>query len=569
MAVRRSVSWLLLLLVLLGSFTAVPASAAPGSTRSRYFPQTGHTVSGAFLDYWERYGGLYIFGYPMTDEFMDVSTDGNVYLTQYFERAIFEYHPEYAGTRYQVLLRLLGVIVTQGRWFDPAPPPHYDTPGRLYFPYYGGHSLSGLFLSYWQRHGGLPIFGYPISEPFYEVSPTDGQTYLVQYFERNRFEYHPELAGTPYEVLLGLLGSEYLASHPISTPPTPPAPPPPQASGMIYGFDVHLTGANLNRVLDLVQRAGFGWIRQQVHWADIEPAKGSYNWGFLDQIVDTASRRGVRVLFSIVWSPSWARHDGGHGMPDNPADLGDFLAAMASRYKGKGMAYEIWNEQNYAVENAGYVAGPGRYVELLKVAYSRIKQSDPGAIVVCGPLTPTGVNNPYVAIDDLTYLRQMLEYQGGAIRNYFDVLGVHVAGANNPPDTLWPENPGPDGWTDHTSHYFRHLEKIRAVVEAAGMGDKKIWVTEFGWASTENVTDRAAPGYEYAYQNSEQEQASYLVRAFEKGRTEYQPWLGAMFLWNLNFAQEFPPWDEKAPFGVIRPDGTPRPAYEALVRMPK
>ncbi|MGC8873059.1 MAG: beta-galactosidase [Chloroflexia bacterium] len=569
MAVRRSASWVLLAVVVLASLAAAPAAAAPGSARSRYFPETGHTVSGVFLDYWERYGGLYIFGYPITDEFMDVSTDGNAYLTQYFERAIFEYHPEYAGTRYQVLLRLLGVIVTQGRWFDPAPPPYYDTPGRLYFPYYGGHSLSGRFLSYWQRHGGLPIFGYPISEPFYEVSPTDGQTYLVQYFERNRFEYHPELAGTPYEVLLGLLGSEYLASHPIAPSPAPPTPPPPQGTGMAYGFDVHFTGTNMARVLDLVQRAGFGWVRQQVHWADIEPAKGAYNWGFLDQIVDAASRRGIRVMFSVVWSPSWARADGGHGMPDNPADLGDFLAVMASRYKGKGMAYEIWNEQNYAIENAGYVAGPGRYVELLKTAYTRIKQADPGAIVVCGPLTPTGVNNPYIAIDDLTYLRQMLEYQGGIIRNYFDVLGVHVAGANNPPDTLWPENPGPDGWTDHTSHYFRHLEKIRSVVEACGMGDKKIWVTEFGWASTENVTDRAAPGYEYAYQNSEQEQAAYIVRAFEKGRTEYQPWLGAMFLWNLNFGQEFPPWDEKTPFGVIRPDGTPRPAYEALVRMPK
>jgi hypothetical protein len=569
MAVRRSVSWALLLFLVVSLFAAVQASAAPGSSRSRYFPQTGHTVSGVFLDYWERYGGLYIFGYPITDEFMDVSTDGNVYLTQYFERAIFEYHPEYAGTRYQVLLRLLGVIVTQGRWFDPAPPPYYDTPGRLYFPYYGGHSLSGRFLSYWQRHGGLPIFGYPISEPFYEVSPTDGQTYLVQYFERNRFEYHPELAGTPYEVLLGLLGSEYLASHPVAASPAPTAATPPPASGMAYGFDVHLTGWNLSHVLDLVQGAGFGWIRQQVHWADIEPSKGAYNWGFLDQIVDTASRRGIRVLFSIVWSPPWATRDGGHGMPDNPNDLGDFMAAMASRYKGKGLAYEIWNEENYAVENAGYVAGPGRYVELLKVAYTRIKQADPGAIVVCGPLTPTGVNNPSIAIDDLTYLRQMLEYQGGVIRNYFDVLGVHVAGANNPPDTLWPENPGPDGWTDHTSHYFRHLERIRAVVEAYGIGDKKIWVTEFGWASTENVTDRAAPGYEYAYQNSEQEQAAYIVRAFEKGRTEYQPWLGAMFLWNLNFGQEFPPWDEKVPFGVIRPNGTPRPAYEALVRMPK
>ncbi len=576
MVVRRwwSPIWILgLLLPLLLSTRSIGAS--PGTGRSRYFAETGHTVSGAFLDYWEKNGGLYIFGYPITDEFLDVSTDGNTYFTQYFERAIFEYHPEYAGTRFEVLLRLLGLIVTQGRTFDPAPEPHYDTPGRLYFPYYGGHSLSGIFLDYWKRNGGLPVFGYPISEPFYEVSPTDGKTYLVQYFERNRFEYHPELAGTPYEVLLGLLGYEYLhrlqrGSTPLPTSTSTPTPSITTSGNLRYGFDVHLTGSNIDGVLDLVRGAGFGWIRQQVHWADIEPVKGTYNWNFLDVIAQKAGQKGIQVMFSIVRSPAWATQSGGHGMPANPSDLGDFLHAMASRYRGQVQAYEIWNEQNYAVENAGYVAGAERYVELLKVAYRRIKEADPNAIVICGPLTPTGVNNPYLAIDDITYLKRMFQYQDGVIRNYFDVLGVHVAGTLNPPDTLWPDNPGPGpGWVDHPTHYFRHVENIRAVMVAYGMGDKPIWITEFGWASTENVTSVAARGYEYGYYNSEQEQAAYLVRAFEKARTEYPPWLGAMFVWNLNFATCFPATDEKSPFGIIRPNGTLRPAYAALAQMPK
>jgi len=581
MTIRRRVS-LGLVLLLLSPLALAKAAAAPGSPRSRYFATTGRSVSGAFLDFWERNGGLYVFGYPISDELMDVSTDGDSYLTQYFERAIFEYHPENAGTRYEVLLRLLGVIVTKGRYFDPAPPPLSDTPGRRHFPHYGGHSLSGVFLSYWRKNGGLPVFGYPLSEQFDEVSPTDGHTYLVQYFERNRFEYHPELAGTPYEVLLGLLGSEYLAAkqsgkglvfEPVATPtptPTPVPVPLPPAGAMGYGFCVHSTNGNLDSLLDQVQQAGFNWIRQQVHWRDIEPGKGAYNWGFLDQIVDQAQRHGVRVLFSIVWSPPWATKDGSSGMPDDPNDFGDLVAAMAARYKGKGLAYEIWNEENYAVENAGYVAGAGRYVELLKVAYTRIKQADPNAIVVCGALTPTGTNDPYVAIDDLTYLRRMFEYQGGIIRDYFDVLGAHVGGTLNPPDTLWPGNPGPGpGWRDHSTHYFRHVEKIRAVMESYGLGNKKIWLTEFGWASTEKVTDQAAPGYGYAYYNSEQEQADYIVRAYQKGCTDYQPWMGAMFLWNLNFGQEFPAGDEKSPFGIIRPDGTWRPAYDALVKMAK
>ncbi len=560
---------LVLALLLPVALAALPAQAAPGSSRSRYFPETGRTVSGAFLDYWENKGGLYIYGYPITDEFMDVSTDGNTYLTQYFERAIFEYHPENAGTPYVVLLRLLGLINTQGVYFDPAPEPFYDTAGRLYFPHYGGHSLAEPFLSYWRKNGGLPVFGYPLSEQFYEVSKTDGQTYLVQYFERNRFEWHPEFNGTQYEVLLGLLGYEYMQAREAGgSPVVPPAPPPaqPPSGGLQYGFGVQFTAANLNTTFDLVQQAGFGWVRQQVRWADIEPSKGVYNWGFLDQIVGTAQARGVKVLFSVVAAPGWA----GHGMPGNPNDLGDFLYAMAARYRGAVQAYEVWNEENYAVENNGYVAGAGRYVELLKVSYTRIKAADPGAIVVCGALTPTGVNNPYLAIDDIVYLKRMLEYNGGEIRNYFDALGAHVAGVNNSPDTLWPSNPGSGpGWVDHPTFYFRHVENIRNVMVQYGMGDKPIWLTEFGWAAAENVTTRPAPGYEYAWQNSEAEQAAYLVRAFEKARTEYQPWLGAMFVWNLNFATCFDANDEKSAFGVLRADGSPRPAYTALVNMPK
>jgi hypothetical protein len=52
-----------------------------------------------------------------------------------------------------------------------------------------------------------------LTEEFIEISPTNGQPYTVQYFERNRFEYHPENAGTDYEVLLGLLGAESLSTQ--------------------------------------------------------------------------------------------------------------------------------------------------------------------------------------------------------------------------------------------------------------------------------------------------------------------------------------------------------------------
>ncbi len=161
-----------------------------------YFRETGHSLSGVFRKYWEQQGGLAVFGFPISEEFIEVSaTDGQLYTVQYFERNRFEYHPEKAGTEYEVLLGLLGSEQTRDRVFPPATA---GPDGRWFAE--TGQNLSGRFLDYWQSKGGLAIFGFPISP----VIEEEGRQ--VQYFERNRFEYHPENAATDYEVLLGLLG---------------------------------------------------------------------------------------------------------------------------------------------------------------------------------------------------------------------------------------------------------------------------------------------------------------------------------------------------------------------------
>ncbi len=183
-----------------------PVPAPPAGGPVLYFAATGHTLAPPLRDYWERYGGLAQFGYPLTEPYTETVTAGAgtppaQYLVQYFERARFEYHPEYAGTPNAVLLGLLGLH------FHAAEPPAPQQPGSTYL---NGHNLAEPFLSYWQAHGGLFVNGYPIAEAADEVSPTDGKTYRVQYFERVRMEYHPEYAGTDQAVLLGLLGSQLL-----------------------------------------------------------------------------------------------------------------------------------------------------------------------------------------------------------------------------------------------------------------------------------------------------------------------------------------------------------------------
>jgi hypothetical protein len=196
-----------------------PPVPLPG-TGSRYFPETGHAVSGIFLDYWNGHGGLAQQGYPISDVIGEVSDlNGRLYTVQYFERAVFEYHPEYRPP-FNVLLSQLGTFEYKRKYPNGAPNqrPNND-PGTVLFKE-TGHHLGGRFLQYWRDNGGLMQQGFPISDEFTEVSPTNGKPYTVQYFERAVFEWHPENE-RPYDVLLSLLGRFRWDEKYVSPPPSP------------------------------------------------------------------------------------------------------------------------------------------------------------------------------------------------------------------------------------------------------------------------------------------------------------------------------------------------------------
>ncbi|HUS14903.1 MAG TPA: CAP domain-containing protein [Chloroflexia bacterium] len=184
---------------------APPASPAGNSTANLNFPATGHSIkSGSFINFFQRYGGVPTFGYPLAEETWE---EGR--LVQYFERQRFEYHPENAGTPYEVLLGRLGAEAARGKAFGTVAP-FGNATNRVYVPN-TQHALAQPFLGYWQAHGSVTILGYPISEVV-----TEGGL-QVQYFERARMERHPENVGSPYEVLLTQLGKVSLQQHSAST----------------------------------------------------------------------------------------------------------------------------------------------------------------------------------------------------------------------------------------------------------------------------------------------------------------------------------------------------------------
>ncbi|GAB4424967.1 MAG: hypothetical protein OHK0015_04460 [Chloroflexi bacterium OHK40] len=204
---------------------ATPVAAAPATQLAAggnfaFFPETGHNVGMQIKRFFDSHGGVATFGLPLTE--LIVGADG--LQVQYFERARFEYRPS-APPEARVALTRAGAILSAGRgdpafqWLATSP-----DPSRAFMPQ-SGHTLGGAFGWFWQQRGGVAVFGYPISEEFRERDPATGQELLVQYFERARFEYHPEHAGTPDEVMLSPLGRLLLSQDPVALAATAPTRP--------------------------------------------------------------------------------------------------------------------------------------------------------------------------------------------------------------------------------------------------------------------------------------------------------------------------------------------------------
>jgi hypothetical protein len=213
---RRFLLALCLLLPLLAS--AAPASAA--DRKQICFPQVPDCIEFRFREFWTDNGGLAVFGLPLTPD-RNETVGGQKYGVQYFERARFEYHKGDPAP-YDMLLGRIGAdrLAAQGRDWQTFPKADPNTPH--YFAE-TGQAIAPQFWRFWSSNGlefdgnknaksmaeSLALFGYPIS-PAQMEQGSDGQMYLTQWFERARFEYHPENKA-PYDVLLGRLGADLLA----------------------------------------------------------------------------------------------------------------------------------------------------------------------------------------------------------------------------------------------------------------------------------------------------------------------------------------------------------------------
>jgi hypothetical protein len=564
--------------------SVAPITADFAITNGRFYTQANGGVKGAgfaftndggipMWDWFQRYGAVNLLGYPNTGRFM---LDG--FVVQGTQRVLLQWRPD---TNTMAFVNIFDRMHQAG--LDPVLQATYQIPPQI------DNSAAEQGLSFDQikaiRESWLN-FPNPAFKDFYFADPyhidhyglptshiEDFGPFLTIRLQRVAFQLWKVdgPAGIKAGQLVLVLGSDIAkalhfypndpstpAAAPISTPP-----PAPHASGLQYGFGAQIAGGQEGQAINATQQAGFGWLKQQVRWCDLQPNQGTPpNWGELDAVASDVAAAHLDLMFSVVCAPSWAAVANGE-YPKDPALLATFLSQLTAHFKGRVEAYEVWNEENFAREVGPGNIDAGNFVNLMCAAYPAIKNADPSAIVVSGAPTPTGVNDPNIAQDDLTYLSNMYAVGNGAVKACFDVLGAHPEGYGNPPEQN-VFNHTATSFANHPSFFFRRAEDYRNVMVAVGDGNKPIWATETGYDSN----GQAPAGYEYARTITEAEQADWLVREFAYAKANW-PWMGVMFVWNLNFQAVVPITDEKWGFSVLRNDYSPRPAYAALVDMAK
>jgi len=331
------------------------------------------------------------------------------------------------------------------------------------------------------------------------------------------------------------------------------------------GIQIYLHREDIPHLFDRLRALNAGWVKVQVSWKLHQPHPDDYSdelFGELDRLVHTAEANNIAVLLSVSKAPEWSRPTTEmDGPPGDYALYRHFMEVIATRYRGNVAAYELWNEPNLQREWNGTPLNATDLVSLIAMGAEGVRAGDPAAIVISAAPAVTGINDGIIAIDDRVYFRAML---AAGVAGIVDGFGVHPYGWANPPDSsASTPDPAVPTHNNHPSFFFRDtLTDYAAILNDFGVAGRQLWVTEFGWGSFDGFDAPPPAGAEFMANVSEWQQAVYTLRAYELAHD--WPWVGPMMLWNLNFAPWLGPQFSESGYSLLRPDGTPRPAYLSL-----
>ncbi|HEX3553484.1 MAG TPA: hypothetical protein VIA62_09675 [Thermoanaerobaculia bacterium] len=309
---------------------------------------------------------------------------------------------------------------------------------------------------------------------------------------------------------------------------------PATAADSPYGINIHAPqGAALAAQLDRVRAARIGWVRIDFIWAAVQPKPGTWDWRAYDAIANAAKARGLQVYATLAYTPAWAT-DGPEltGVPRNLDDWAEFCFRAARRYKRTIRYWGMWNEPNLPRFWSGSRAD---YVDfILRPGATAIHAGNPAA-KVGGPDLAHLVTGD---ADWYDWLRLTLLEAGDQL----DVITHHVydstsnQGVTSKLDqsTVFANNPG---------LWSVVQPSVREVLKTTGWYRvKPFWLTETGWESGRISEDR---------------QAANLKALLGDWFGVNRDWVDKVFFYEL----QDPP--ASFTFGVLRSDGSPKPAYDA------
>lgn len=307
----------------------------------------------------------------------------------------------------------------------------------------------------------------------------------------------------------------------------------------------------------------FGYGFNMAAWDVAQVQVMGFNW--MKVFNGPGSRLPVNVLLRI---------DANATDFNNLEAFGDVVAQLAQEQLGFVEAYEIGNEPNLDA-SYGWAAPPvaADYAAVLCEAYGRIKAVDPDALVISAGLAPTGrVQGNWNGHPGHNGLYQderefFLEFVAAGGGDCLDGVGYHPYGYSADYDAV-PDVPSGDPTQNCANGFcFRGAEKLFELMQAHGLGSKKMWATEFGWITEPPGHCLSDPGWQGRLWQivTEQKQAENLVGAYEYATTNWY-WMEAMFIFNLNFNQSplYPECEQMRFYSVME-----RPAQPALTDMPK
>jgi hypothetical protein len=142
--------------------------------------------------------------------------------------------------------------------------------------------------------------------------------------------------------------------------------------------------ANLDRDFEVIHQSGTKLLRVGIPWLSIEPEPGHYDWSFWDRLVQTAMRNHITLIPYVCYTPEWAASNATNFWrqpPTDPALFGQFMRIIATRYRGKVLSWELWNEPDNPDFWLGTVT---QYAQMVQAGAAGVRSADPQINIVLG-----------------------------------------------------------------------------------------------------------------------------------------------------------------------------------------